>query len=258
MRNTLIRPSVLLLLAMSFVASGQFHQTLTESDYDRATAMLSGNVSKFVDKDVRPQWLEDGRLWYRSRTADEEVYKLFNPADGKWLTADSRTELFDLASVESDRSRGSRTEVISPDGNYAAFIRDWNLWIREVETGEETQLTHDGVENFGYATDNAGWKRSDRPILSWSPDSRKIATFQQDQRHVSDMYLVKTRVGAPELVEWKYPLPGDEEIIRIYRVIIDISGEPNLVRLKMDSDARRGTLCDDISCEGGFDDISWS
>ena len=258
MRNTLISPTVLLLLAMSYVASGQFHQTLTEADYDRATAMLSGNVSKFIDKDVRPQWLEDGRLWYQSRTGDEEVYKLFNPADGKWLTADSRTELFELASVEHLRSRRSRTEVISPDGKYAAFIRDWNLWIREVETEKETQLTHDGVENFGYATDNAGWKRSDRPILSWSPDSRKIATFQQDQRHVSDMYLVKTRVGAPELVEWKYPLPGDEEIIQIYRVIIDISGEPDMVRLKMDSDARRGTLCDDISCEGGFDDISWS
>jgi dipeptidyl-peptidase-4 len=258
MRNILGIPTLLFLLAMSNPSIGQFHQTLTTADYDRATAMLSGNVSKFIDQDVRPQWLDDGRLWYRSRIGDQEVYKLLDPADGEWLTADSREDLFELASVESDRSRRSRTEVISPDGKYAAFIRDWNLWIRKVETGEETQLTQDGVENFGYATDNAGWKRSDRPILSWSPDSRKIATYQQDQRHVSDMYLVRTRVGAPELVGWKYPLPGDEEIIRIYRVIIDISGEPEMVRLKMDSDARRGTLCDDISCEGGFDDISWS
>ena len=51
-------------------------------------------------------------------------------------------------------------------------------------------LTKDGVKDFGYATDNAGWTRSDRPIVLWSPDSKKIATFQQDQRAVGEMHLV--------------------------------------------------------------------
>ena len=55
------------------------------------------------------------------------------------------------------------------------------------------------MENFGYATDNAGWRKSDKPVLLWSPDSKKIATFQQDQRHVSDMYLVSTNVGAAKI-----------------------------------------------------------
>lgn len=45
--------------------------------------------------------------------------------------------------------------------------------------GLDRQLTFDGVEDFGYATDNAGWKTSDRAILLWSPDSSKIATQQQ-------------------------------------------------------------------------------
>jgi dipeptidyl aminopeptidase/acylaminoacyl peptidase len=71
------------------------------------------------------------------------------------------------------------------------------------------------------------------------------------------MYLVKTKVGAPELTSWKYPLPGDSDIIRIYRVIIDVTNNL-IVKLKMNSDPRRGTLCDDISCEGGFDDVCWS
>ena len=31
-----------------------------------------------------------------------------------------------------------------------------------------------------------------------------------------------------------------------------------MVWLKLAPDARRGTLCDDISCEGGFDDVAWS
>jgi dipeptidyl-peptidase-4 len=251
--------SISMLLAMTgLVAPCQSPVTLTEADYQHAASMLSSNVSELIDQAIRPQWLPDGRLWYKSTTENQEVYKLVNPARGKVITADSRADLFEKGKVKSDNERGSRNEVLSPDGNYAAFIRDWNLWIREVSSGEEKALTTDGVENFGYATDNAGWKHSDRPILSWSPDSKKIATFQQDQRHVSDMYLVKTKVGAPELMEWKYPLPGDPDIIRIYRVIIDISGEPEMVRLNLAADARRGTLCDDISCEGGFDDVAWN
>ena len=129
-------------------------------------------------------------------------------------------------------STGRAPETMSPDGKLGAFIRDWNLWIRDVATGRETQLTHDGVKDFGYATDNAGWTNSDRAILVWSPDSRKIATFQQDQRGVGDMYLVTTRVGHPELRAWKYPLPGDSVVTMIQRVIIDLSGgAPRVVRL---------------------------
>ena len=42
-------------------------------------------------------------------------------------------------------------------------------------TGREVQLTTDGIKDFGYATDNAGWIHSDRPVLAWSDDSKKIA-----------------------------------------------------------------------------------
>ena len=69
---------------------------------------------------------------------------------------------------------------LSPDGKSMAFIRNWNLWVRDLATGQEKQLTTDGVKNFGYATDNAGWVHSDRPIVKWSPDSKMIATQQQD------------------------------------------------------------------------------
>src|SRR5262249_26325610 len=43
----------------------------------------------------------------------------------------------------------------SPDKRFTAFIRDWNLWLRDA-SGGEMQLTNDGVKDFGYATDNAG------------------------------------------------------------------------------------------------------
>ncbi len=143
--------------------------------------------------------------------------------------------------------------VASPDGKRAAFIRDWNLWVRDVASGQEKQLTTDGVENFGYATDNAGWAGSDRPILLWSPDSKKIATQQQDERHVGEMYLVESRVGHPALRAWKYPLPGDSVVAMIHRVIIDVDAG-RVVRLQMPPDHHRAMLGDNLS----MSDLDWS
>ncbi|HWP55240.1 MAG TPA: DPP IV N-terminal domain-containing protein [Pyrinomonadaceae bacterium] len=153
---------------------------------------------------------------------------------------------------------GAGNSVMSPDKKRAAFIRDFNLWVRDVATGKETQLTTDGVKDFGYATDNAGWTHSDRAVLVWSPDSKKIATFQQDQRGVGEMYLVDTKVGHPTLQAWKYPLPGDEVVTTIQRVIIEVD-TPRVIRLKLPADQHRSTLCDDIQCRGGeWADVEWT
>ncbi|HEY6384397.1 MAG TPA: DPP IV N-terminal domain-containing protein, partial [Candidatus Acidoferrum sp.] len=149
-------------------------------------------------------------------------------------------------------------EKLSPDGKSAAFIRDYNLWLRDVATNKEIQLTMDGAKDFGYATDNAGWIHSDRPILLWSPDSKKIATFQQDQRGVGEMYLVETRVGHPVLQAWKYPLPGDDVVTTIQRVVIDLDAH-KVIRLQLAPDQHRTTLCDDVECrDSAWDDVEWS
>ena len=149
-------------------------------------------------------------------------------------------------------------ESLSPDGKRAVFIRDYNLWLRDVATGRETQLTTDGVKDFGYATDNAGWTHSDRPIVLWSPNSKKIATYQQDQRGDGEMYLVHTQVGHPTLEEWKYPLPGDAVVTMIQRVVIDLDG-PRVIRFQMPPDQHRSTLCDDVACRPGeWSDVQWS
>ncbi|MEO7158276.1 MAG: DPP IV N-terminal domain-containing protein, partial [Vicinamibacterales bacterium] len=156
-----------------------------------------------------------------------------------------------------DRPRPVPSSELSPDGKYAAFIKDWNLWVRDTASGQDKQLTIDGIENFGYATDNAGWISSDRAVVKWSPDSTRIATFQQDQRKAGDMYLVNTVAGHPTLKAWKYPLPGDENVTMIERVIIDV--EPvKVTRLKMGQDQHRSTLCDDVRCGGDWVDVQWS
>jgi dipeptidyl aminopeptidase/acylaminoacyl peptidase len=151
------------------------------------------------------------------------------------------------------------TYDVSPDGRKAAFIRSNNLWLKDVASGRETQLTTDGVPDFGYATDNAGWTHSDHPILEWSPDSKKIATFQQDQRKVGTMSLLDTTVGHPSLETWRYPLAGDTDAAMIERVIVDVEAH-RVVRLKMPPEPHRSSLCDDVSCAGGhgWDDVQWS
>lgn len=148
---------------------------------------------------------------------------------------------------------------VSPDKKLAAFIRDNNLWVRDQATGEERQLTTDGIKDFGYATDNAGWTHSDAPILVWSPDSKKIATFQQDQRNDGMMYLVSVTNRHPTLEAWRYPFLGDKDITKIERVVIDVP-TGKMVRLKMPPDEHRSTLCDDVSCRGGsgWDDVKFS
>jgi len=149
--------------------------------------------------------------------------------------------------------------VLSPDSGRAVFIRDYNLWMRDLTTGHDMPLTTDGVEDFGYATNNAGWARRDAPVVTWSPDSRKIATFQHDGRGVSHMYLVRTSVGEPELEAWRYPLPGDSVIFRIHRVVIEVEGPdaPRVVRLQMPPDAHRSMVSDHIACGTAICDLQW-
>ncbi|MGA7106301.1 MAG: DPP IV N-terminal domain-containing protein [Terracidiphilus sp.] len=155
--------------------------------------------------------------------------------------------------------KGGPPIAVSPNKKLGAFIRDWNLWVRDLETGAETQLTTDGVKDYGYATDNAGWRNSDAAVLLWSPDSTKIATFQQDQRKTGEMYLVSVTNRHPELKAWKYPLVGDVHVTMIERVILDVNAR-KVIRLKMPPDQHRSTICDDVVCNGetNWSDVEWS
>jgi dipeptidyl aminopeptidase/acylaminoacyl peptidase len=243
-------------IALTIISVSLFAQGMIGAEaYEQAQKMYRSNATSLVDRmNVDPTWTDDGRFWYRNLVPDGVEYVIYDLKKMKKEIVEDRK---DLPEEKYAPKYNRRLESLSPDGKRVVFIKDWNLWVRELESGKERQLTKDGIENFGYATDNAGWRQSERPIVLWSPDSKKVATYQQDQRHVSDMFLVKTTVGAPELKEWKYPLPQDEKIIQIHRVIVNVeSGK--MVRLKVDPDPRRGTLCDDIACSGAFDDNEWS
>ncbi|MFI5451640.1 DPP IV N-terminal domain-containing protein [Pedobacter sp. UC225_61] len=242
-------------IALTFAANAQ-QGSSTAKDYERAESFMSYNTEKFIDGTPgRLNWLDNDKFWYTVRNESGNQTFLVDPAK-KTKTLTTAYTADAAAPAPGGRRFGNRNEVVSPDGKKAVFIKDWNLWVRDVESKKETQLTTDGIKNYGYATDNAGWTMSDGPIVRWSPDSKKVATFQQDQRNVSDMYLVTTNVGAPVLKAWKYPLTGDKVIATIRRVIIDVENA-KVVSLNIPADPHRATLSDDIASSGTFDDIDW-
>ncbi|WP_426359152.1 DPP IV N-terminal domain-containing protein [Pseudocolwellia sp. HL-MZ19] len=149
-------------------------------------------------------------------------------------------------------------EMLSPNGQLAVFIRDHNLWLRNINSDKETQLTQDGIKDFGYGTNNAGWIRKDTPVVKWSPDSTKLTTFKHDSRNVGDMALVSTTVGHPTIDQWKYPLPGDEHIFAIHRVVIDVE-KRKVIPLDMPADAHRSSITDHVAGNNGeLLDIDWA
>lgn len=201
--------------------------------------------------------------------ADRLPFQMFTPSpDGRSVTFSAQgnvwtcdTSAYTCAAAPSPTPRPSppANSRLSPDGSLAVYIRDHNLWVRQMDSGTDMQVTTDGVEDYGYATDNAGWTHSDRPILTWSPDGRQVATFQHDSRGVGRMHLVSTKVGRPELQSWAYPVPGDSVVFSISRVIVreGPDGMPQVVRLQMPPDAHRSTVSDHISCGGNLCDAKW-
>ncbi len=136
------------------------------------------------------------------------------------------------ASPWAEESKG---ELLSPDGKLAAFVKDHNIWIREMETGKTYPLTADGTKDYGYVdsdffnntvTDERLGIKPDLPeATTWSPDSRRIATFKMDQRNVKSISLlqyVPENSSRPKVWTYKYPMPGDEYIPMYEPMVLDV------------------------------------
>ena len=175
----------------------------------------------------------------------------FNAGGSQWTCDVEGTR------CENKERHQESPSVTSPDGKRAAFIRNYNLWVRDTASGKETQLTKDGVKEYGYATDNAGWIHSDNAILAvvarFKEDRHLPAGRARHRRHVSGQHQCRPS----KLDAWKYPLPGDPKIFMIERVVIDVD-RARVVRLQMPADPHRSSVCDDVGCSGPFEDVEWS
>lgn len=127
-----------------------------------------------------------------------------------------------------------RTDVVrSPNGEWEAFTRDNNVWVRSRSTGEERAITQDGVANYGYGDPllspltTAGISEPPPPMIIWSPDSKGLLFCRVDQRQALQFHLVQSvpKDGStrPRLHSYAYPLPGDEDIPTAQLFCADVS-----------------------------------
>ena len=133
------------------------------------------------------------------------------------------------------------TEVRSPDGQWIAFYRNFNVVLErapqpaeengdgnpvgESQNGkgngsasaakeeiEPVQVTKAGTEFFRYGTGCwvYGEELNQRTAMWWSPDSRKLAFYEMDERHMQDYYLTTNNTGVyTQLQTVRYPKPGE-------------------------------------------------
>lgn len=133
-----------------------------------------------------------------------------------------------------------RLASISPDGNSVAFVRDNNLFVKNLINNTETEITNDGKWNhiINGATD---WVYEEEFEFSqaffWSPDGSKVAYYKFDESKVKEFQMAMYGTLYPEQYSYKYPKAGeDNSIVSIYvydvkankSVKVDIGTETNI------------------------------
>ena len=112
-------------------------------------------------------------------------------------------------------------EEASPNKEWVAYVKDHDLYLRYVSTGEAIRLTRDGEASYDYATEIAGLRPfvaqgtqeiRQRPAVFWSPDSSKLLTYRMDTRNAgrfSYLQFVPPNQLRPKEYTVVYPLPGE-------------------------------------------------
>ncbi len=167
---------------------------------DTRDLKIPGTDSSFTYRSF--QWSPDSRylifqtnfrrLYRRSGVSDYYVYSL----------ADKSLKL---------AANGARTAELSPDGRKMGIERDGNLFVYDLETKQETQLTQDTGENL--FNGHYDWVYEEEfgkaQAWSWSPDSRFIAFWHFDESPVPIFQMTNYEGAHPQYIQIPIPQPGD-------------------------------------------------
>ncbi len=97
--------------------------------------------------------------------------------------------------------RWSPRRDVSPDGQWLAFIRENNLYLRNQERGDEIELSRNATAEDAY-----------EPRVFWSPDSKKLVALKTRLGEDRQVYLIESSPKdqlQPKLHSLKYAKPGD-------------------------------------------------
>jgi dipeptidyl-peptidase 4 len=149
------------------------------------------------------QWSQDFRfLVFQSNFTP--VYRYSGIADYFYYSLEEGT--LDLIAGDAF------TAELSPDGQKVAYHRDGELYLFDLESAEERQLTFDAEENF--YNGRFGWVYEEEfgqvQAWKWSHDSRYIAYWQSDERHVQRFVSTDYEGNYPEYTDIPYPKVGEE------------------------------------------------
>ncbi|MEO8591104.1 MAG: S9 family peptidase [Flavobacteriales bacterium] len=118
-----------------------------------------------------------------------------------------------LAPLSDVTKPKQRLATFSPDGSRAAFVRDNNLYVVDLATMAETQVTTDGLWNkvLNGATD---WVYEEEFALvqgyQWSPNGTKLLYLRSDESDVREFDVIKYEENLyPSEYRFKYPKAGE-------------------------------------------------
>jgi dipeptidyl-peptidase-4 len=134
------------------------------------------------------------------RTNTRGIYHVFDFRTGKLTPVSAKKGLQMFAKV-------------SPDGRKVAFVRDNNLFVSDIASGREEQLTRDGSENIINGTTD--WVYEEelglKDAFRWSPDSKRIAFWRFDQSEVPAFPIVNETADLyPRIATLRYPKAGQK------------------------------------------------
>ena len=122
-------------------------------------------------------------------------------------------------------------ELVSPDKKKVAFIKDYNLFLKEGE--EEKTLTTDGNDTLSYGTsiswyfvknESANQKMEYEIDAYWSPDSRYLICAKYNRKHTQKLFMYKSTPKdgfRAEVYSYERPIAGDKELTRVCYAIFD-------------------------------------
>ena len=154
---------------------------------------LAASLSDLLDKTISPDSLNLQCLAFKPKEKKIEF---------RLDTINLETDLNDYTTIRKEREkRLPKNQSQSPDKKWIAEVKDYNLFLINIETGDTTQLTTDGVEKYEYATPLSWYKLVDESVgdkydpsisVLWSADSKKFLAFRLDRRKVGKLYLYQS------------------------------------------------------------------
>jgi len=122
----------------------------------------------------------------------------------------------------------------SPDGSKVAFVKDNNIFYKDLKNGQTLQVTKDGKRNE-IINGNCDWVYEEEfeftQAYQWSPDGKNLAYYRFDERQVPEYTMTIYDNLYPTPYKYKYPKAGEPNSIiqiKIYNLASKKSVNANI------------------------------